>query len=590
MKKKKILLIIFIGIMVSGIVLMYSSYALFSANQINKSAITIKVGTLTGKITSSALNSSHQITVAKGETKELEIKLENPNTINAKITLYYKGNITLPDGFEIGYSESTKDVPPGANGYVMGKGSSKTISVVIKNNSSSNVTITFGTGAGLETPSLSIPSGTFALTEVVEASPIKVTVESGMIPVKWNGTTLVKADASNKNNDWYDYDNQKWANAVMVTATNRNTYLNASAGTTINTADVLQYLVYIPRFKYAIPDGSGYREIDVVFQSVNDPVELGTATGKSYYTHPAFWWDKDNDRVRDAGEEIKGFWIGKFELTGTTSQVTTLPNKKALNKVSISNYFRYTKTMQNSGNIYGYGNDVDTHLIKNSEWAAVAYLATSRYGKYGNPLYNGAERRVRNNNTAILTSDTSWESTLTGCSSSNPPPYTTWEDVHINEVSGCANPYHTTIGQMASTTGNIYGVYDMVGGNFEYVMASYKKNKGDSGFQDNLTDLETKYYDLYTYTPILDNQYAPTNKDTVCSSSECLGHAITETQTWENPSYSYPFETYPWMLRGGVYMGNGSNIFSFIGYNPSASATGKAHGTISSRLTVASLS
>jgi len=584
MRKKNIIIIILIGIIVSGIVLMYSSYALFSANQINKSAITIKVGTLTGKITSSALNSSHQITVAKGETKELEIKLENPNTINAKITLYYKGNITLPDGFEIGYSESTKDVPPGASGYVMGKGTSKTISVVIKNNSSSNVTITFGTGAGLETPSLSIPSGTFALTEVVEASPIKVTVESGMIPVKWNGTTLVKADASNKNNDWYDYDNQKWANAVMVTETNRNTYLNASAGTTINTNDVLQYLVYIPRFKYAIPSGEGYREIDVVFQSVNDPVELGTAVDNSYYTHPAFWWDKDNDRVRDAGEEIKGFWIGKFELTGTTSQVTVLPNKISLTGISSpKNFFNYTRAMQNEGNIYGYGNDVDTHLIKNSEWGAVAYLATSRYGKYGNPLYSGEDRKVVKNNTVIDDSIGNYSShsfppTLTGCSADD---NTSSPETNITEAKGCKNPYHTTIGQRASTTGNIYGVYDMVGGSFEFTMG----NLNGKGVNN---DMQAKYYDLYTYTPL--GNY-PLYADTVCANKECLGHAIGETKGWQGYS-GYASEGYNWTFRGG-FSGIGasySGLFTFYSTGPVGLASGKGYYHLSSRLTVADLS
>jgi len=588
MKKKKILLIIFIGIMVSGIVLMYSSYALFSANQINKSAITIKVGTLTGKITSSALNSSHQITVAKGETKELEIKLENPNTINAKITLYYKGNITLPDGFEIGYSESTKDVPPGANGYVMGKGSSKTISVVIKNNSSSNVTITFGTGAGLETPSLSIPSGTFALTEVVEASPIKVTVESGMIPVKWNGTTLVKADASNKNNDWYDYDNQKWANAVMVTATNRNKYLTAASGTTINTADVLQYLVYIPRFKYAIPDGSGYREIDVVFQSVNDPVELGTATGKSYYTHPAFWWDKDNDRVRDAGEEIKGFWIGKFELTGTTSQITVLPNKSALVNVALNQFFNYTRAMQNEGNIYGYGNDVDTHIVKNSEWGAVAYLATSRYGKYGNPLYTGDEKKIYANTTHIKSQseqNSHLSPSLTGCSSNLAPP-TKVDNIEYGatEAKGCKNPYNTTLGQTASTTGNIYGVYDMSGGTYEIAMVNYKNTKGKTGFLAGLTNLEAKYYDLYTK----DEDSKVPQQNPSCTTDECQGHAMLETATFGTVTW-YPQSSFPWLIRGGGAY-SAANMFTSFSYYVVVGADGGPHEYSTSRLIVSSLS
>ena len=45
----------------------------------------------------------------------------------------------------------------------------------------------------------------------------------GMIPIKYDGTDWVKADSTNTNNNWYDYYNKMWANAVMVTNETRDT-------------------------------------------------------------------------------------------------------------------------------------------------------------------------------------------------------------------------------------------------------------------------------------------------------------------------------------------------------------------------------
>ena len=44
--------------------------------------------------------------------------------------------------------------------------------------------------------------------------------------------------------------------------------------------------------------------------------------------------------------------------------------------------------------IYGFGGHMDIHIIKNSEWGAVAYLYHSKYGKYGNSLYSGANKEI----------------------------------------------------------------------------------------------------------------------------------------------------------------------------------------------------
>ncbi len=86
MKKKRMILIVFIGIMVLGIVLMYSSFALFSANQISKSAITIKVGTMNGTLKVDGTTTS-KLTLDKGKKQTFVVTLENLNAIEGKFYL-----------------------------------------------------------------------------------------------------------------------------------------------------------------------------------------------------------------------------------------------------------------------------------------------------------------------------------------------------------------------------------------------------------------------------------------------------------------------------------------------------------------------
>ena len=183
----------------------------------------------------------------------------------------------------------------------------------------------------------------------------------GLIPVMYDTTNSiwVKADTVDKNGTykWYDYDNKQWANAVLVSSTNRETYVNAAAGTAIPEADVLVYYVWIPRYKYKVwninkigqaESNYGYNAytegIDIVFESgtastgtidcTTTPYSFAAPTesarnetcsgaNNDYYTHPAFWWDKDGDSVHDEGEELTGIWVGKFEISSETPTATS---------------------------------------------------------------------------------------------------------------------------------------------------------------------------------------------------------------------------------------------------------------------------
>jgi len=152
MKKKRMILIVFIGIMVSGIVLMYSSYALFSANQISKSAITIKVGTMNGTLKVDGTTTS-KLTLDKGKKQTFVVTLENLNSMEGKFLPYYIGE--LPTGVTFGYMEATGiDLPNETN---LSKNGKKTYSIYLENNANASVTINLGVQGGLANQPISLP-------------------------------------------------------------------------------------------------------------------------------------------------------------------------------------------------------------------------------------------------------------------------------------------------------------------------------------------------------------------------------------------------------------------------------------------------
>ncbi len=233
----------------------------------------------------------------------------------------------------------------------------------------------------------------------------------GMIPVYYDESTETWKKASkgnsNKKYQWYDYDNKMWANSVTVSSTNRSKYLSANPGTEIPMDDILTMQVWIPRYKYKVWNynsntitTSKEQEIEITFENetestgeitCEDNIQGSSGDGTSEicklkatnetctddlcngktYTHPAFTF---------GGKEIKGFWIGKFELTGIISSITTKPNLRSLRDQTISSFETNIMKMKSSGNQYGFSTSTDTHMIKNSEWGAVAYLSHSKYG------------------------------------------------------------------------------------------------------------------------------------------------------------------------------------------------------------------
>ena len=394
----------------------------------------------------------------------------------------------------------------------------------------------------------------------------------GMIPVVYDETSE-NWEVANTSSEWYNYGEQWWANAVT---TSEESYRTAPAGTEIPMDDINSMWVWIPRYKYRIPSdiGTGSTsnpiteppEIDVVFESgtsttgeslADCPIDATTC----YYTHPAF---RDGSSIYkttayDQGgwdEELEGIWVGKFETSGTSTTPTIKPDVAALRSQTISAQFdtslkfaggtRSTSngTVTFSGNAtYGLTSSTDTHMMKNTEWGAVAYLSQSKYGKMGNPNYSGANKEIYKNNSSGY---------YTGRSSGVPPASgsTTYGSYSYNDKactsSTCTGSVTTNAGQGASTTGTIYGIYDMSGGAIDRTMGNWNGTVGSSGFTTSNFpggSSGSKYYEKYTGT----------SNSTPDATRSIKGDATYETKNWYSDRANFPYASFPWSNRGGVY-------------------------------------
>ncbi len=384
------------------------------------------------------------------------------------------------------------------------------------------------------------------------ASPPNV-YNTGLIPVRLSDSGDTVTATTEYDSNWYDYSEKKWANAVLVKETGVKTreYYKNNPGEEIDQSDILAYYVWIPRYSYQVWAYSGSdpagdpHEIPIKFINTN-VIDEATQIG-DWYTHPAFWWDNDSDGVREAGEELSGIWVGKFKTSHTTLSGTNtpeglesctlnscpnytglriLPNISALTYNCLARFFNAARHMEE------YSLDttkVDTHMMKNSEWGAVAYLSHSKYGI-------NTEVRVNNQSGRI-----------TGCGAPTANPA---------GDSVCRNQYGTVTVYPQSTTGNVTGIFDMSGGGKEYVMGHVGSTTdyGSSGFS-SLPD--SKYYDNYSST-----QFSGTTTSNfgLCTLATCGGYALNETYGWYSDNANFPTS---WFRRGGCPTSNYSKCGAF---------------------------
>ena len=380
-----------------------------------------------------------------------------------------------------------------------------------------------------------------------------------MVPIKYENNKWIVADTSQK---WYDYNNKEWANAVVL-----NKGVTKNIGNEITEEEISLWYVWIPRYKYTIFNGNNEgvtaKLINITFEhgksntgtlqcrTIDDGSEMctdnlngGTINQISTYTHPAF---------KFGNTELTGFWVGKFEVSGSTSAITVKPNVTSLRNQTVSSFFT---AIQNVKTKYGI-NNADSHMMKNIEWGAVAYLKQSKYG------LGTTDIGINNNSNYI-----------TGCGATAE-----------SASSTTCNKYNTTTGMLASTTGNIYGVYDMSGGAYEYVMGNMKNSSNafypnGSGFK---TVPDSKYYDVYMYGVGTQTNYHARGK-LGDATKEILVRFNYNAGGWYKDHSYFVKDTYSWLSRGGGHSGTSSaGIFYFNGVNGGASNYYSTRAVLSSK-------
>ena len=422
-----------------------------------------------------------------------------------------------------------------------------------------------------------------------EVKPNAPVLDGGLIPIVFdtsNGTVI--KTVSSTDSSWYNYSNQEWANAVLVkeSGTQTRAYYKANPGVAIDESDILAYYVWIPRYKYKIwtleESSQGQEQtIDIVFESTSS-ISAGTQVGE-YITHPAFWWDNDSDGVRGSGEELAGIWIGKFETTGTADSPTILPDVTSLRNQKVSVQFATAQKL--GGTTYGVSSNVDSHMMKNSEWGAAAYLSHSKYGVNREVYINNSSEYYTGRSGGNVSGSTPINGTYTGQSSTDTYSsygFYTWDGYLLNYDT---NTKSTTrdLTKIASTTGNITGIYDMVGGTIEDVMGVFANSDGqlwsgqnnyaNSGFTGLVGESgtsysgtsfpESKYYDVYKASSGI-----TIDKLTACNGRVCYGHGLSETSNWYGDGTGFVGPINSWATRGGAHWFDASAGVFHSGYTP----------------------
>ena len=329
----------------------------------------------------------------------------------------------------------------------------------------------------------------------------------GMTPIKWDETANSGAgdwvETEGNDPDWYDYSAKKWANA--------------------KTADGSMW-VWIPRYAYNIPS-AGYHtststEINIEFMKGTSNegatgqtiVEYNDSTTSNYtqfpsgyVIHPAF----------NYGETVSGIWVAKFEASQSDASTSSMGSSGVIKVQPGVSSWRDKNVNDIYTNCLNYNKTLNSHMMKNDEWGAVAYLSRSKYGKN--------EEVTINSNSLFCTG------------------------------GGSGSAYVTNGAQ--STTGNVWGVYDMSGGAYEFVAAYVDNGNGIlASYGSSLVNGEAKTKNVYSQTGTdSDTNNYNTNKGV-------YGDAVYETSTsgsgitsWYSDYSGFPNTSYPFFVRGGYY-------------------------------------
>ena len=305
---------------------------------------------------------------------------------------------------------------------------------------------------------------------------------TGMTPIKWNGSSWVNTTGSDK--DWYDYTSKKWANA--------------------KTSDGSMW-VWIPRYAYSITSGyqsssAGNIEVEFMKGLTNE-----TSTGRTSFQNASGQGNWNIHPAFNYGQTVSGLWVAKFEASNSGGKIKVEPGVQSWRSITVNDIYT---------NCLNYNKTLNSHMMKNDEWGAVAYLSKSKYGK---------------NAEVDINSDSSY---YTG--------------------GGSGNAYVTNVGQ--STTGTVHGVYDMSGGAWEYVAAYVNNgNSNLTNYGSSLVNGDAKTKNVYSKgsSDSRDNNYSANSGKYGDAVYETSANGNSSSSSWYGDYSNFPYTLFSFFERGG---------------------------------------
>ena len=468
---------------------------------------------------------------------------------------------------------------------------------------------------------------------------------TGMSAIKFidptDSTEGSVVDTTSNDTEWYNYENKKWANAKtedgsMWVWIPRYAYrIHKENGVETQKFDIV-FLVGLTDNYY---DENGKLQTAQRQTSENQTI---VTNGDAYTVHPAFTNESSINYANGGWDkELAGIWVAKFEAGyasgnnkatvkassvnysqdtslvtkieagtssdsaqparnwldgeyGSTTTAIKYPTFQGLtysmNYINHNDAYRISKVLTESGNIYGLNSSsTDSHLMKNSEWGAVSYLSKSKYGLDGTNIVI---------NSVYLNNTTKSVYAVTGCASStaDASAVSTTIGALNNRTQSGVYVWTQKNGTAASSTGTIYGIYDMSGGTWERTAGLV--NNGNSNLttygSQVIADLNngksTRYITVYPHDSSKDStsitktdaNLNTANQANYVKNTKIYGDGIRETSTagtgkssWYSDCSYFAGLYYPFFLRGGNYGGtSGAGLFSFYRYSGDSGCSG----------------
>ena len=297
-------------------------------------------------------------------------------------------------------------------------------------------------------------------------------------------------------------------------------------------------------------------------------------------------WVSGTERGNGDGWATARNWIdGEYGSTETYIKYPTFQGLTySMNYINHNDAYNISKALTETNNIYGLNSsNADSHLMKNSEWGAATYLSQSKYGLNGEKIYI---------NNVTLNSSTGATSVyaITGCSgaTADAKRVVTTIDTINNRTASNLYTWTQKDGQKASSTGTIYGIYDMSGGTLERTAGLVANGNDDltkySGSLINAvtkTEGESTTYESTPYVTVYpSNDSGITDRDTASTENykvnkKIYGDAIRETSTagigqsswYSDCSYFVGYDRQFFSRGGTIWDGTDAGLFHFYRNN-----------------------